>query len=87
MAVAAIAALCFAVSFGYTYGIDNQVEHMLSSLRPLGPTISHRDWHAMQTAHYHFPFVVRRGEEAALGDHRVAPGNGAFVALDLHAAR
>ena len=56
IAVAAVAALCFAVSFGYTYGIDNQVEYMISSLRLLDPTIFHRDWYAMQTTHYHFSF-------------------------------
>jgi hypothetical protein len=30
--------------------------------------------------------VVRRGREAALGEHRVAHANGAFVVLDLHSA-
>ena len=56
IALATLAAVCFAVSFGYTYGIDNQVEYMISSLRLLDPTIFHRDWYAMQTTHYHFSF-------------------------------
>ena len=56
IALATLAAVCFAVSFGYTYGVDNQVEYMISSLRLLDPTIFHRDWYAMQTTHYHFSF-------------------------------
>jgi hypothetical protein len=56
IALATVAAVCFAVTFGYTYGIDNQVEYMISSLRLLDPSIFHRDWYAMQTTHYHFSF-------------------------------
>jgi hypothetical protein len=54
--IAALASFCFAVSFGYTYGIDNQAEYMVSSLRLLDPTILSRDWYTTQTTHYHFIF-------------------------------
>lgn len=82
--IAAVAAVCFAVSFGYTYGIDNQVEYMISSLRLLDPTIFHRDWYAMQTTHYHFTFkylaaaliAINRQGWAIAGFHTVIISTG-----------
>ena len=56
IALALLASVCFAVTFGYTYGVDNQVEYMISSLRLLDPTLFHRDWYAMETTNYHFSF-------------------------------
>ncbi|MEP7121371.1 MAG: DUF6798 domain-containing protein [Byssovorax sp.] len=56
IAVAAIASLCFGASFGYNYGIDNQVVYMLSSLRLLDPALLKQDWLATKTTHYHVAF-------------------------------
>ena len=56
IALAAVASICFGVSYGYTYGIDNQLLYMVSSLRLLDPSIFQRDWLTTQTTHYHFSF-------------------------------
>ncbi|EYF02105.1 Hypothetical protein CAP_7445 [Chondromyces apiculatus DSM 436] len=56
IALATVASLCFGVSFGHTYGVDNQVVYLLGSLRLLDGSILQRDWFATQTTHYHPTF-------------------------------
>lgn len=53
---ALVASLCFGASFGYSYGLDNQVVYMLGALRLLDPTILNQDWLATKTTHYHMTF-------------------------------
>jgi hypothetical protein len=56
IAVALVASLCFGTSYGYSYGLDNQVVYMLGALRLLDPTILNQDWLATKTTHYHVTF-------------------------------
>src|SRR5437879_6480704 len=78
--VALVASICFGVSFGYNYGIDNQVVYMLSALRLLDPAILNHDWFATKTTQYHpaFKFVAaalialnRRGWAVGVGQNVV----------------
>lgn len=55
-ALAAASSLCFGVSFGHSYGVDNQVVYILGALRLLDPTILQRDWFSNRTTHYHPTF-------------------------------
>jgi hypothetical protein len=52
-AVAAVASLAFGVSFGWDYGVDNQVVYLLGSLKMATPGSFQTDWFATQTTHYH----------------------------------
>jgi 4-amino-4-deoxy-L-arabinose transferase-like glycosyltransferase len=56
IAAALVASLCFGASYGYSYGLDNQVVYMLGALRLLDPTILNQDWLATRTTHYHMAF-------------------------------
>lgn len=78
IAVALVASLCFGASFGYNYGLDNQVVYMLSSLRILDPSILTQDWLATKTTHYHVAFkylaaaligIDRRGWAVAIAQN------------------
>ncbi|MEO5731980.1 MAG: hypothetical protein ABI134_04285, partial [Byssovorax sp.] len=78
IAVALVASLCFGASYGYSYGLDNQVVYMLSALRLLDPTILNQDWLATKTTHYHMAFkyvaaaliaVDRRGWAVAIAQN------------------
>src|SRR5262249_33952711 len=51
--VAALAACSFAVSFGFNYGVGNQVTYLLPALRRLDPELFSRDWFLTQTTQYH----------------------------------
>lgn len=53
---ALVASLCFGASFGYNYGLDNQVVYLLGAIRLLDPTILNQDWLATKTTHYHMTF-------------------------------
>jgi uncharacterized protein DUF6798 len=78
IAVALVASLCFGASFGYNYGLDNQVVYMLASLRILDPSVLTQDWLATKTTHYHVAFkylaaaligIDRRGWAVAIAQN------------------
>lgn len=48
-----MAALALGVSFGWDYGVDNQVVYLLGALKMVTPGSFHNDWFATQTTHYH----------------------------------
>ena len=50
---AAAGSLAFGASFGWHYGVNNQVVYLLGSLRMVTPGSFARDWFATQTTHYH----------------------------------
>lgn len=52
-AVAVVAALGLGVSFGWDYGVDNQVVYLLGALHMVTPGSFQNDWFATQTTHYH----------------------------------
>ncbi|MFO7177634.1 MAG: DUF6798 domain-containing protein [Pseudomonadota bacterium] len=54
---AVLAALGFALSFGFDYGLDNQLVYLLRSLTIANPGILENDWFASQTTHYHPVFA------------------------------
>jgi hypothetical protein len=56
IALAAVASLLCGASFGWNYGVDNQVVYLLGSLRLVHPEILARDWFATSTTHYHPAF-------------------------------
>jgi hypothetical protein len=51
------ASVCFAWSFGFNYGVSNQVAYLLGGLRLVTPGILDNDWYATSTTHYHPAFV------------------------------
>jgi len=55
--VAVLAALGFALSYGFDYGQDNQLVYLLRSLTIANPGILENDWFASQTTHYHPVFA------------------------------
>lgn len=59
--IAALASLSFALSFGFDYGVDNQVAYLLGGLRLAQPGVLDADWYAAQTTHYHPAFVGLSG--------------------------
>lgn len=59
--VAALGSLLFASSFGFDYGVDNQVAYLLGALRMAHPGILQQDWYATQTTHYHPAFAYLTG--------------------------
>lgn len=74
LAVALIASACFGASFGYNYGVDNQVVYMLGALRLLHPSILSRDWFATQTTHYHPAYKFVAAALMALSERGLAVG-------------
>jgi hypothetical protein len=58
-AVAGIASIAYGLTFGFNYGVNNQVGYMLASLRMLDPSVLATDWYAAHTLNYHpaFAFV------------------------------
>jgi len=49
--------LGFGLSYGFNYGISNQVFYMLPSVHLLHPEYWPRDWAVTQMHHYHFAFA------------------------------
>ena len=54
---AAVAALVFALSFGFNYGTGNQNTYLLGGLRLAHPELLTHDWLASQTTDYHYFFA------------------------------
>lgn len=55
--VAAVASIAYGLTFGFTYGVNNQVGYMLASLRLLDPSVLANDWYAAHTLNYHPVFA------------------------------
>src|SRR5450432_4021218 len=51
------AALCFAASYGFNFGFDNQLVYFLKSLMLTKPGLLHADWFTNHTTHYHRTFI------------------------------
>ena len=56
-AIAAAASVAYGLSFGFTYGVNNQTEYMLGALRKLDPSLLANDWLAAHTLNYHPAFA------------------------------
>ena len=57
IAVAAAVSVAYGVTFGFTYGVNNQIAYMLPSLRLLDPSVLAQDWYAAHTLNYHPAFA------------------------------
>ncbi len=55
-AVALIASVVVALSYGFNYGVSNQNAYMLQSKRVLDGALYKNDWLVSQTTHYHLSF-------------------------------
>jgi len=55
--LAALASVAFGLSFGFNYGVGNQVTYLIPALRRLDPELFSRDWFATQTTQYHPVFA------------------------------
>lgn len=55
--VALAASAAYGVTFGFTYGVNNQVAYMLGGLRLLDPSVLANDWYAAHTLNYHPAFA------------------------------
>lgn len=76
LGIAGLSALAFAASFGFNFGVGNQVTYLIPALRRLDPGLLGRDWFATGTTQYHPVFAElgatlmrldRRGWAVALG--------------------
>lgn len=54
---AAVASVAYGLTFGFTYGVNNQTEYMLGALRLLDPSVLGNDWFAAHTLNYHPVFA------------------------------
>jgi hypothetical protein len=79
--VAIVAAIAFALCFGWDYGVDNQVVYLLSSLRVMDSTLLPHDWFATQTTHYHVAFRFLGGLLLALSERGWAVAITAHVSI------
>ncbi len=59
--VATAASIAFALSFGFDYGVDNQVAYLLGGLRLANPSLLNNDWYAAHTTNYHPTFELLSG--------------------------
>lgn len=75
--LAAVTAVAFGLSFGFNYGVGNQVTYLIPALRRLDPELFSRDWFATQTTQYH-PVFTELGAALLSLDRR-----GGAVALAL----
>ncbi len=57
MLVAAVASIAYGLTFGFTYGVNNQVAYMLHALRLLDPSVLATDWYTVHTLDYHPAFA------------------------------
>lgn len=76
LGLAGLSAVAFAASFGFNFGVGNQVTYLIPALRLLDPGLLTRDWFATATTQYHPVFAElgatlmrldRRGWAVALG--------------------
>lgn len=83
LAVAAAAALVFAATYGWTYGVDNQVVYLLQSLRMLNPGILDHDWLATETTHYHPVYKYLAAGLMATGERSVGIAQTVVIAAGM----
>lgn len=83
IAVASVVALLFGASFGWTYGVDNQVIYLLPSLRILNPGVLDNDWLASATTHYHPAFAYLAAGLMAIGETAIGVGLTIVVAAGM----
>jgi hypothetical protein len=57
LGIAGVSSLLFAASFGFNYGVGNQVTYLIPALRLLDPGLLARDWFATRTTQYHPVFA------------------------------
>ena len=57
LGIAGLAAAAFAASFGFNFGVGNQVTYLIPALRLLDPGLLTRDWFATGTTQYHPVFA------------------------------
>lgn len=57
LAIAAVSSAAFAATFGFNYGVGNQVTYLVPALRLLDPGLLARDWFATRTTQYHPVFA------------------------------
>jgi hypothetical protein len=55
--LSALAALCFALGYGFTYGFDNQLVYFVKSLALVNHGLFQNDWFTNHTTHYHRVFI------------------------------
>jgi Dolichyl-phosphate-mannose-protein mannosyltransferase len=53
----ALAALCFALGYGFSFGFDNQLVYFVKSLALVDRGLFHADWFTNHTTHYHRVFI------------------------------
>jgi hypothetical protein len=74
IAIASVISLLFGASFGWNYGVDNQVVYMLSSLKLVNSGILAKDWFATATTHYHPAFKYLAAALMAISPQGYAVG-------------
>jgi len=57
LGIAGLSAVAFAASFGFNFGVGNQVTYLIPALRLLDPGLLTRDWFATGTTQYHPVFA------------------------------
>jgi hypothetical protein len=60
LGIAGLSAAAFAASFGFNFGVGNQVTYLIPALRLLDPGLFTRDWFATGTTQYH-PLFAKLG--------------------------
>jgi hypothetical protein len=80
LGIAGLSAVAFAASFGFNFGVGNQVTYLIPALRLLDPGLFGRDWFATGTTQYH-PVFAELGAALLRLDQR-----GWAVALGLTSA-
>jgi hypothetical protein len=55
--VALAASAAYGLTFGFTYGVNNQTAYMLGGLRLFDPSVLANDWYAAHTLNYHPAFA------------------------------
>lgn len=57
LGIAGVSSVAFAASFGFNFGVGNQVTYLIPALRLLDPGLLTRDWFATRTTQYHPVFA------------------------------
>jgi hypothetical protein len=86
--VAVLAASLFALTYGFHFGISNQIVYLLPSKAVVDPELYTRDWFVAETTHYHVAFryagalllaADARGWAVALANTVLVAGGMTFV--------
>lgn len=79
------AALAFALTFGFNFGIGSQVCYLVPSLRLLDPSLFVNDWYATRATHYHPVFAYLAAPLLAVDPDGWALSLGSTVAVTVAA--